>query len=402
MTAAYGDAASAPPTLAGSTILQIVPTLGDNPVARTALKVAHALLRVGARALVAGDEGPLARVLQEFGGEWVELSNDTANPFRLRSNARVIEQLIAYERVDIVHAHGAGAARSARLAADAIKAWVVTTLPDTPPGSRSEWRQARALSRGDRIIAPSEFAARPMMQRFNIAREQITLIPRAIDTALFDPAKVAPERVEALRNAWGVMPDEWIVLIPGRVAPWNGQIAVPELARILMDEGADRIVFAIVGETDTHRRYARSIARRATALGVEKIVRLIGHCDEMPAAFAAAHVVVIPAVEAPLLGHAAAQAQAMARPVVTTDIGILPEHVVVPPAMPQKVRTGWTVAPDDIEGMAHAIASALSLDVQSYRAMAARAREFAIYMFSPQSVAAAHRAVYTSLLARDN
>jgi glycosyltransferase involved in cell wall biosynthesis len=128
----------------------------------------------------------------------------------------------------------------------------------------------------------------------------------------------------------------------------------------------------------------------------------MGHCDDMPAAHAAAHVVVIPAVDAPLLGHAAAQAQAMARPVVTTDIGILPEQVVAPPAMPEKVRTGWIVAADDVEGMAHAVASALSLDAQSYRAMAARAREFATYMFSPRSVAAAHRAVYTSLLARDN
>jgi hypothetical protein len=33
--------------------------------------------------------------------------------------------------------------------------------------------------------------------------------------------------------------------------------------------------------------------------------------------------------------------------------------------------------------------------------MAARAREFAEYMFSPQSAAVATRAVYMSLLARD-
>jgi hypothetical protein len=43
----------------------------------------------------------------------------------------------------------------------------------------------------------------------------------------------------------------------------------------------------------------------------------------------------------------------------------------------------------------------LSLDDTAYRAMAARARQFAQYMFSPRSVAIATRAVYTSLLARD-
>ncbi len=43
----------------------------------------------------------------------------------------------------------------------------------------------------------------------------------------------------------------------------------------------------------------------------------------------------------------------------------------------------------------------LALDDKAYRAMSARARQFAEYMFSPQSVAVATRAVYTSLLARD-
>ena len=45
--------------------------------------------------------------------------------------------------------------------------------------------------------------------------------------------------------------------------------------------------------------------------------------------------------------------------------------------------------------------AALSLDDVAYRTMAARARQFAEYMFSPQSVAVATRAVYTSLLALD-
>ena len=50
---------------------------------------------------------------------------------------------------------------------------------------------------------------------------------------------------------------------------------------------------------------------------------------------------------------------------------------------------------------ARAIGAVFALDDKAYRAMSARARQFAEYMFSPQSVAAATRAVYTSLLARD-
>ena len=70
--------------------------------------------------------------------------------------------------------------------------------------------------------------------------------------------------------------------------------------------------------------------------------------------------------------------------------------------MPEDVRTGWVVKPSDPADFAQALVAALSLDTTAYRAMCARSRQFAEYMFSPRSVAAATRAVYTSLLARDS
>src|SRR5262245_43735398 len=53
------DRQAHPPTLVGATVLQIVPALREEPVARTALDVAAALRQAGARALVAAEEGPL-------------------------------------------------------------------------------------------------------------------------------------------------------------------------------------------------------------------------------------------------------------------------------------------------------------------------------------------------------
>src|SRR5215468_6630213 len=109
----YGDTHVPPRTLAGATILQIVPALREEPVARTAVNVAHALLQSGARALIAAEDGPLVNELKAFGGEWVPLVTATVNPFKLRRGAKVLEQLIAAERVDIVHAQSTGSAWSA-------------------------------------------------------------------------------------------------------------------------------------------------------------------------------------------------------------------------------------------------------------------------------------------------
>jgi glycosyltransferase involved in cell wall biosynthesis len=389
-------------TLAGATILQIVPALYEEPRSRAALNVAFALLQAGARALVAAADGPLVGELRACGGEWVDLPNEIVNPFWLRRNAHVLENLIAAERIDIVHAQSAGGAWSARVAAARIAVWLVTTLPDAPVvGRRWPASIAAALAQGDRIIAPSIYAATPVMKRYGVANDQITIIPREIDTAGFDPLAVSPERSEALRYAWKIPSFARIVLVPGRVAPWNGQIIVPDVLRALADAGLEGVVFVVVGEHATHRQYAREIMKQARERGVERLLRLTGHCPDMPAAFAAADLVAVTAVEPPLLGSVVAQAQAMARPVVTSDVGMLPEHVLVPPRMPEELRTGWVVAAADSIGLAHTLKLALELDPTEYQAMAARARQFAEYMFSPQSAAAATRAVYMSLLARD-
>ena len=398
----YGDRHVSPRTLAGATILQIVPALQEEPVARTAVDVAHALLQSGARALVAAEGGPLADDLRAGGGEWVPLVNARANPFKLRTCGHMLERLIASERVDIVHAQSIGGAWGANMAASQIAVWLVTTLPDIPAtsGLRAYW--ASALARGDRVITPSNFAAAPVMKRFGLPRERLTVIPRSIDTATFNPGAVDPARIDVVRQSWRVSPSHRIVLVPGRVAPWNGQLILPELARTLLDSGTRDFVFVLAGEHQTYGRYAKFISEQARRRDVYASVRFVGHCRDMPAAFAAADTVLVPAAEPPVLGRVVAEAQAMGRPVVASNIGILPEHMVMPPEMPEEVRTGWLAEPGDAAEFARALTTSVSLDTTAYRAMSARARQFAEYMFSPRSVAVATRAVYTSLLARDD
>ena len=309
MSNGYGDTHVSPHTLAGATILQIVPALREEPVARTAVNVAYALLQSGARALVAADDGPLvspsSRLSAANGSRW---SNDTVNPFKLARGARRLEQLIASERIDIVHAQSIGGAWIANMAAAQIAVWLVTTLPDVPAvvGLRAYW--AGALARGDRVITPSNFAAAPVMARYDLPRERLTVIPRSIDTAAFDPAAVEPERIEALRKAWRIPQAARILLVPGRVAPWNGQAhparrrtraARRRRARVRLR--ARRRASAVIANM---RASSRSEAK---AKGVQALIRLTGHCRDMPAALAAADTVVVPAIEPPVLGRVVAK-----------------------------------------------------------------------------------------------
>src|SRR5262249_32411172 len=113
---------------------------------------------------------------------------------------------------------------------------------------------------------------------------------------------------------------------------------------------------------------------------------------------AAADVVVVPALTPIADGTLIAQAQAMAKPVIATSVGVLPEYVLAPPRMPDELRTGWLVQPDDPVDLARAISEALTLDDRSRHELSVRAWQFAQSSFSRNGVAADTLAVYTSLL----
>ncbi len=391
-----------PRTLAGATILQIVPALHGDPAGHAAIDIALILLQAGARAIVGGEGGPLVGELRAFGGEWLPLVTDTINPLRLRRSALRLAEFIAAQRVDIVHAHSAGAAWSALAATDRMPVWLVTSFGDRV--TEESWATrfyGGALARGDRIIAPSSFVSLAMIERYKIPPERITVIPHSIDTATFTPAAVRSERIYALRRAWGVLPHMRVVLVPGRLVPWNGQIVAVDAARLLIGGGDRNIVFVFAGDDRSHPRYTRELIGRAHMHGIDTLCRLIGHYGDIPAALAAADVVVVPALQPPLSGRAAAEAQAMGKPVVVSAVGALPESVLYPPRMPDELRTGWVVRPGNAGELARAIAAALALDRTAYDSLGARARQFAEFMFSPQRVAEAIRGVYTSLLARD-
>jgi glycosyltransferase involved in cell wall biosynthesis len=188
------------------------------------------------------------------------------------------------------------------------------------------------------------------------------------------------------------------VLVPGRVAPWAGQMMLVEAARRLVASNLRGVTFVLAGDDQRHRRYARAIMRRAQEEGVETLFRLVGHCEDMAAAYAAADIVVVPYLVSPVYGRVVAEAQAMARPVIASSAGTLPENLLAPPRMPNELRTGWVVQPGEASELARALATALSLDAAAYRALAARARQFGEFMFAPERAVAATLELYKSLL----
>ena len=237
-----------------------------------------------------------------------------------------------------------------------------------------------------------------MVARYNVSPKRIKVIARGIDVRTFDPAAVVPSRVAALRQSWGVPSGARVVLIPGRVSAQNGQITAVAAARILTEQGMRGVTFVVLGDDKRHPRYVQSILKQAQAENVFALFRIVGELSDLPSALAAADIVVTPYVKPPVTARVAAEAQAMARPVVASSVGALPEALQAPPDVAEEFRTGWVVPPNDPAELARALGEALRLDDDAYRALALRARKSAVYLFSPESVVTATLDVYNSLL----
>ena len=155
---AMADGAEGHRGLPGATVLQILPALAETPAARAAVDRAVALLRSGARVIVAAEDGPLNSELQGLGGEWVRLVTDSDQSAQRRRATRAPSPTWSRtERVDLVHAVGVGASRSAATLKKRAGVWLVHSYAtDDLKRPTRDKSYSRALARRrprDRAVA---------------------------------------------------------------------------------------------------------------------------------------------------------------------------------------------------------------------------------------------------------
>ena len=84
------------------------------------------------------------------------------------------------------------------------------------------------MARGERIIAISHFVATRLKARHHIDPDRLRIIPRGVDTALFDPAAVSGERMARLAREWRLPDGMPIIMLPARLTRWKGHIVMLE------------------------------------------------------------------------------------------------------------------------------------------------------------------------------
>ncbi len=237
---------------------------------------------------------------------------------------------------------------------------------------------------GERLVAPalarccelqihtaSYFAEQ--VRRWGVPEERLRVIPNGVDAEMFSPA------------AGGAEPGgEKVVFTARRLVRKTGVDVLLRAARIVLRQESCRFVIA----GDGPERAA--LERLARALGVAGHVSFLGRVPyrEMPKRIAGADVVAVPSlIEATSLF--VLEAMAMAKPVVATRVGGIPEVL--------SEREGMLVEAGSHEALAEAILKLLR-DAALREELGRRARDRVLREFTWERVARSTEQEYLRLL----
>ncbi len=385
-------------SVARPTILQVIPRLEEGGAERTTIEIAEALVKAGARAIVASEGGRLEGALAEAGGELVRLPLASKNPATIWLNTGRIADLARREGVSLIHARSRAPAWSAYWATRRLKLPFVTTYHGAyaEAGPVKRWYNS-VMAKGDRVIANSEYTAGLIRGRYGVPPERLVIIYRGIDPEKFDPAEVASERIAALRARWAVTGSDRVVLMVARLSELKGQRVVIEAARLLRDRGGlAGVVIVLAGGSGNKADYADTLRAAVAQAGLEAHIRLPGPLDDVPAGYALAELGLCASIEPEGFGRTSVEAAAMGCPVIVSDIGGLPETIIAAPAPD---FTGWRVPPGDAVALAEAMSQALQLPPATRTAIGERGRARVVARFRAGELQRQTLAVYDGLLA---
>jgi glycosyltransferase involved in cell wall biosynthesis len=339
------------------TLLQVVPELETGGAEQTTIDVARAVIAEGGRAFVATRGGRMTAQLQADGARLAQMPVQSKNPLVMLGNAARLVDLIRTEKVSLVHARSRAPAFAALWAARTTGTPFVATYHGVykAQSSLKRWYNA-VMTRGDLVIANSDYTRGHVLAEHAVDPAKVIAIPRGVDLDRFNPAWVTPDRVAALRQAWGIeIADRRTrFLLAGRLTRIKGHLTIIEAAARLAGQGRDDFLILFAGDDQGRTEYREELIAAIAQAGLEDQIRLVGHCDDMPAAFLLADVALLPTTVPESFGRTAVEPQAMGRVVIASNHGGTTETVV-------DGVTGWLVPPENAAAWANAMARAIDL-----------------------------------------
>lgn len=211
-------------------------------------------------------------------------------------------------------------------------------------------------------------------------RDTFTNLSDAVDMDFFNPALARPLQLSS---------DRPVIILPARMTPLKGHEDIIRAIKILKDRGQTVKVIFTVDENETGRSASliKGLKNLALSEGIEDSIIFSGYLsrEQMRDYYAASDVVVLPS-HTEGLGMVLLEAQAMGKPVITYNVGGVPETL-------KDKETGYLVAKGNVGAFADKLYELLT-DTDRRTTMGQAGRQFIQESFSTATLAERHESFY--------
>jgi glycosyltransferase involved in cell wall biosynthesis len=304
------------------TVIQTLPALNSGGVERGTIEVADKLVRKGHRSIVISSGGQMLNQLLETGSEHITLpigKKSLSSLLLIKELRRVIRE----SEANILHA------RSRLPAWLSYLAWRKLSKDSRPHfvtsvhGPYSVNRYSRIMTRGERVIAISEFIHNYIQNNYaDVDLGKVSIIHRGVDPELFNTSyKPSSTWLQNWQANNPHLHGRIIITLPARITRWKGQQDFINIIGKLIDQKV-AVHGLIVGGADSRREaYYRELKLKVSTLGLQRNISFLGHRNDIKEIMSVSNLVMSLAREPEAFGRTALEALALGVPVIAYDHG---------------------------------------------------------------------------------
>ena len=299
------------------TVVQTLPALNMGGVERGTLEVARALVDAGHRSIVVAADGHLSQRLVDEGSEHINWPIGRKSLLTLRF-VPALRRLLRDEQVDILHARSRLPAWISYFAWRGLPDSGKTRFITTMHGAHSVNRYSRIMTRGEKVIAVSEFIRDHILEHYpDTDPDRIVVIPRGIDPQQFPHGYQPPaDWLQQWRKQYPAHRNKHLITLPARLTRRKGHEDFIEIMAGLRKSRSD-VHGLIVGGRDPRRlAYADKLEQLVRNAGLEHDISFLGHRDDVREIMAVSRVVTVLSRQPESFGRTALEALSMGIPVV--------------------------------------------------------------------------------------
>jgi len=377
-------------------VIQVIPKLGHGGAETGCYDIAHFLSENEYGSFLAASGGELLKFVKKDKVKLFRLPVHSKNPLLILFNTLMLTLYIIFLKINIIHARSRAPAWSCYFASLITGRTFVTTFHGTYNFKSTLKKFYNSIMlRAELTIAGSNFIFGHINENYSEylnKDKKLRVIFRGINIDYFNPKNISVLKQEKLKQEWGLSSNKFTIILPGRLTYWKGQEKLIESLNILIEDyNVSNFQAIILGSDQGRKVYSKKLLNLVQRYSLNKKVKFITHCKEMPLAYSLADVVVSASIEPEAFGRVSVEAQSMEKPIIASNIGGSKETII-------NKKTGFLYKHDDPRELAKILNTVIQLSPDELKSIGNEGRKNITRKFDVETMCQSNLKEYRRLI----